>query len=131
MTRIKFISLMASFLGVSATAQTIVKTPEPKQKQSRFRRAWLEQDKFEQDSYNEGARFGYSRSDMERIRWENVQKQALHIDADEVVLVTVMKTSDTGDITVSLTDVDGRTCTIWTAGSEFGRRIPVRAVSPY
>lgn len=65
-------------------------------------------------------------------RWKNEQKNALaYPEVRNLVSVIITRTPDTGDLTMSLFDVDGITCTLWLKGSQEQKLLRIHSITSY
>ena len=74
--------------------------------------------------------YGYSPEQVATMRWNNYRKEE-YPNVSELVKVYVNRASDTNDIVIHLTDVDGRTVTLWTHSGELKKSIDITTITPY
>lgn len=103
---------------------------------SKMYRAFLEQEKHDPDHseiYDQAYLVGGA-DNLKKIRFQNISKDAKHIDLENVTSVVITKTMDRKSYVISLTDVDGKTSSLWLDGGDKEaqtRSLFVGSITPY
>jgi hypothetical protein len=109
---------------VALAGNSTVKTPL-----SKHYRAWVEREKLDYPTVAPYAAQVGGDAFLKSERWKNAQKDDL-VEVRDVVYVSVNKTSDGGELTITLVDVDGKESTLWLSGTKADGG-KVRSISPY